>query len=523
MKPKKKHRLLWGILFCLPLAFIAYFVFTFTSGTLSVGSVNGVHITLPGGDTYSFEDEASIELYVGAVLDASPLNEPLRDLENERPAVVAFDRGDRTIEYRLYAELNASGCVLLSPEGRYSVINGDTAKALLSGEESAYLYSARFLPTLSVVSGNQNADVAPLSYTWHYTNAEGEVIAYTDAPLYDESSLPSICSVWENALHFSLEPSRLLVTYYDANGMAIAGASIESLIFGTDTVFTVEIEAQWEESDTSNCYGEATYRFPVLYDIPATVTLPVNEARPGEVWAYTVQNLNDGQSLLLDTALHTASPYLYRDGDRICALLPIAADNEAGTYTLNFRSGDVTSPIGLKIGEADTETVTLDVSADRFDALTDEALEECMAALRSIPQADDGRIGLHTGTPFEAPVSGTALAGFGSSLTLRSGTDSRVLAFEGSIYRAAGADVKSCAGGTVVFSGELPLLGQTVAVDHGLGVVSYYGCLSSGTKRVGDTVSAGEILAAADDTLYFAVSVGGVFVSPDFLLEHGIG
>ena len=140
MKPKKKHRLLWGILFCLPLAFIAYFVFTFTSGTLSVGSVNGVHITLPGGDTYSFEDEASIELYVGAVLDASPLNEPLRDLENERPAVVAFDRGDRTIEYRLYAELNASGCVLLSPEGRYSVINGDTAKALLSREESAYLY-----------------------------------------------------------------------------------------------------------------------------------------------------------------------------------------------------------------------------------------------------------------------------------------------------------------------------------------------------------------------------------------------
>ena len=54
-------------------------------------------------------------------------------------------------------------------------------------------------------------------------------------------------------------------------------------------------------------------------------------------------------------------------------------------------------------------------------------------------------------------------------------------------------------------------------------MVSYYGCLSSGTKRVGDTVSAGEILAAADDTLYFAVSVGGVFVSPDFLLEHGIG
>ena len=36
MKPKKsKHRLFWGVLICLPLAFIAYFIYTFTSGTLS--------------------------------------------------------------------------------------------------------------------------------------------------------------------------------------------------------------------------------------------------------------------------------------------------------------------------------------------------------------------------------------------------------------------------------------------------------------------------------------------------------
>ena len=71
MKPKKsKHRLFWGVLICLPLAFIAYFIFTFTSGTLSVASVKGVRVTLPSGDAYTFDDEASIELYVGAVLDA---------------------------------------------------------------------------------------------------------------------------------------------------------------------------------------------------------------------------------------------------------------------------------------------------------------------------------------------------------------------------------------------------------------------------------------------------------------------
>ena len=524
MKPKKsKHRLFWGVLICLPLAFIAYFIYTFTSGTLSAASVKGVRVTLPSGDVYTFDDEASIELYVGAVLDAAPLNDPLRELDDERPSILAFDRGDRTIEYRLYAELNASGCVLLSPEGRYSVIDGETARTLLSREESAYLYSARFLPTLSVVTGDKRTAVAPLSDVWHYPNAAGEVIPYTGTPLYDESNIPAVCSVWNNALRFSAEPSSLLVTYYDENEVAIAGASLESLIFGADTVVTVEIEARWEQSGNSTYYGEASYRFPLLYDVPATVTLPVNEAKPGEVWAYTVQNLNDGQTLLLDTALRTAPPSLYLDGDRVCALLPIASDSEPGTYTLSFRAGDVTSPVGLKIGEADTDDVTLDLTAERFASLSDEALDECAAALRGIPQAEDGRVGLHTGSPFTAPVAGTPRAGFGAKLLLQSGGESRALVCEGSVYDAAGVDVKSCAGGTVVFSGELPVLGQVVAVDHGLGVVSYYGCLASGARRAGDVVSAGEIVAKAGETLYFAVSVGGVFVSPDFLLEHGIG
>ncbi len=335
---------------------------------------------------------------------------------------------------------------------------------------------------------------AELRLALHQCGRRGNPL--TGTPLYDESNIPAVCSVWNNALRFSAEPSSLLVTYYDENEVAIAGASLESLIFGADTVVTVEIEARWEQSGNSTYYGEASYRFPLLYDVPATVTLPVNEAKPGEVWAYTVQNLNDGQTLLLDTALHTAPPSLYLDGDRVCALLPIASDSEPGTYTLSFRAGDVTSPVGLKIGEADTDDVTLDLTAERFASLSDEALDECAAALRGIPQAEDGRVGLHTGSPFTAPVAGTPRAGFGAKLLLQSGGESRALVCEGSVYDASGADVKSCAGGTVVFSGELPVLGQVVAVDHGLGVVSYYGCLASGAKHVkGDVVSAGEIVA----------------------------
>jgi murein DD-endopeptidase MepM/ murein hydrolase activator NlpD len=75
--------------------------------------------------------------------------------------------------------------------------------------------------------------------------------------------------------------------------------------------------------------------------------------------------------------------------------------------------------------------------------------------------------------------------------------------------------------GVVAFAGPLTIYGNTVIVDHGLGLQTLYGHLSSIEAKVGDQVGKGQTLGrtgstglAVGDHLHFEVLIGGVSVTP---------
>ncbi|HEX9666174.1 MAG TPA: M23 family metallopeptidase [Thermodesulfobacteriota bacterium] len=75
--------------------------------------------------------------------------------------------------------------------------------------------------------------------------------------------------------------------------------------------------------------------------------------------------------------------------------------------------------------------------------------------------------------------------------------------------------------GVVVFAGDLGIYGNTVIVDHGMGISTLYGHLSSIDVNVGDSVKkkqivgkTGETGLAAGDHLHYGVYVNGVPVRP---------
>ena len=75
--------------------------------------------------------------------------------------------------------------------------------------------------------------------------------------------------------------------------------------------------------------------------------------------------------------------------------------------------------------------------------------------------------------------------------------------------------------GTVVHAGDLGIYGNCVILDHGLGVQSLYGHLSSIDVKVGDTVNKGQTIGrsgmtglAGGDHLHFTMLVGGQQVKP---------
>lgn len=75
--------------------------------------------------------------------------------------------------------------------------------------------------------------------------------------------------------------------------------------------------------------------------------------------------------------------------------------------------------------------------------------------------------------------------------------------------------------GTVAFAGDLGIYGNTVIVDHGLGLYTLYGHLSSIDVKVGDPVHSRQMLGktgetglAAGDHLHFGVYLDGVAILP---------
>jgi murein DD-endopeptidase MepM/ murein hydrolase activator NlpD len=75
--------------------------------------------------------------------------------------------------------------------------------------------------------------------------------------------------------------------------------------------------------------------------------------------------------------------------------------------------------------------------------------------------------------------------------------------------------------GTVVFAGPLSIYGNTVIVDHGLGLQTLYGHLSSFDVKTGDTVNKEQVMGrtgatglAIGDHLHYEVLVNGISVTP---------
>jgi len=125
---------------------------------------------------------------------------------------------------------------------------------------------------------------------------------------------------------------------------------------------------------------------------------------------------------------------------------------------------------------------------------------------------------------FIRPAPGRITAYFGSS-RVYNGTPGRPhsgVDFAGNIGDPALAPED----GKIVFYQNMVLTGNTLAIDHGCGVVSTLMHLSSAEKQVGDTVKKGEIVARIGKTgiatgshLHWSLNLGSTRLDPLLVLQ----
>lgn len=239
----------------------------------------------------------------------------------------------------------------------------------------------------------------------------------------------------------------------------------------------------------------------------------------------------------------------YRADSGVLVMVPLPADEEAGTYTLTIDrpAGRIVRQITVADREFGRELVFLADSLYELATSTGEIARDARA-IRGI--VDDETAERRWSGPWRDPVQGAKTEGYGverfyyratdstRSITLdreaRSrgafGGDTSEAAFRGApSWRHAGVDIAARrrtpvvapAGGIVADIGEYVLTGRTVLVDHGQGVFSAFFHLDTATVRKGDLVRAGQRVGRVGATglatgphLHYGIYIHGKDVDP---------
>lgn len=214
---------------------------------------------------------------------------------------------------------------------------------------------------------------------------------------------------------------------------------------------------------------------------------------------------------------------LLRSSDGARAIVPVPLSTAPGAYTLAVSVTDefgfhhhATQSVAVTALPGKIELIHLSPQVAATD--TPEAWAQDQKALQAA-FAESGPTP-DWSAPFEIPIKGVESAGFGSARRYAPG---------GPVSRHTGLDLAAPEGtpihasndGVVLLARKLPISGNTVAIDHGDGIVSLYFHQSKILVQVGQAVTRGEVIGLVGTTglstgphLHWEMRVDGVPTNP---------
>lgn len=217
--------------------------------------------------------------------------------------------------------------------------------------------------------------------------------------------------------------------------------------------------------------------------------------QPGEVVLYSVQSTRLLEQLQA-TAFNRKFPAFTVDGGfRWNCLVGIDRDCPPGRYDLKLAGIDgggnrISTDDVLNI--VDKKFPTRELTVEPKYVTPPEKLQERIRKERALVDAIFRKITaekLWKG-PFRAPVPGKVISAFGKRSVYNGKPRS---AHSGTDFRGAvGTPISAPNSGQVVFTGDLYYTGNTVIIDHGMGIYSYLGHMSEITTREGVFVQTGD-------------------------------
>lgn len=344
---------------------------------------------------------------------------------------------------------------------------------------------------------------------------------------YDPVQLTALTAP-DQAVYFDTMPDQVRL-FFHFNGTTAVADTLEALQkYNPDEDGTcyILLEARWIARKAWQTSRKGLYCFAIHYDRPAVFELSATELDPGELLVIYAQYLTAEDKVTVQSDLPFTPDFAAFGRREMIALVPLSYDLRAGQYHASLTVGEKTENFQISIKDKDFPVQNLIVKDEVAEATRNEAsAKEFKDKIQ--PILDDRDAILSWTGETQMPVPGAKLTThFGVRRYVNDSPDSyRHTGIDLAIGR--GTDVKAVNTGRVIFSEQLTQTGNTVLIEHGLGLKSWYYHLDTRQVDVGDLVQKGDVIGTVGSTgfstgphLHLNLSVNGTYINPSTALVH---
>lgn len=419
---------------------------------------------------------AKASVYLGFTVDASKYYE------------AEFDGPAGKVTYRFYFSGDPEECYFRSGGGKYYYSNAKAVETFMKSDYSEAAYTNAAYPEMTV----GEVLIKPKAITWKYKKINGEYSEVQMKPsLGGGEKLGELSATFKPV--FTIEPTTLSAKVTDKEGTVLYEGGFEELcyiIIKIPTEVDITVKAKWEESEESNCAGEAEYSFGATMTPSASFTISKNEAIPGELLILTCTNPDvDLSKISVKSSLKTQYEVkFFPDKGEYRALLPIPLDatGKGITYTVKAYGDEIEFFVALN---------QRTVSTKKISRVTEELLKELNAVSNPYPAifaqikdeiyANTNFARIYGLENFTWAYTATKRINFSDLITYSEDTSKTQYtaydyAYVGTIYD----NVTAVAPGRVVYVGTTEYTGGLIVIDHGMGLLSWYWNLSDSHFKV---------------------------------------
>lgn len=397
-----------------------------------------------------------------------------------------------------------------------------------------YTTDSSVVPAPAIQAGE--TELLPDSYTWSHPILNGVTSKEFQQP-YDHQCVD--LGVRE-ALPLTIPSrdyaSRITVTAPD--NQVIFDGSVEEyqgFSFADPGRYQVDAEISLPESKSE---GWGTFHYRMAFTIPEPPPPPPKDPEllqsaqtvaQGDVLALLLRNAPEDAVPTAETEISKVT--FARKGEDWIAYVPISYLRDPGTYTVDVACGEEFSQrVEFQVveGTFEVQNLTIDVSDPVIsEANSPAAYQQYRDSIYPLYEIADDQI--YWDGPFIEPVEGYRISTTYGIKRYTNGSPNASRHAGTDLAIGTGTPVKAPGAGRVVFAQYLLNTGNTVAIEHGGGLKTFYFHMNSLNVAPGDFVEQGQKIGEVGTTgystgphLHFEMRVANQAVDP-FLMVRGEG